>query len=250
MLPASPAYVCLYLLSVLQASSSPAPVQNAFYSIRWAHDIAGFDSPTNHTLPQKVVESAKRRLLHLTSKKLPITPEILQKLFQSLDGSLVDTRFMAMALLAFAGFLRFDELANLKLKDLALHDTHFELFIESSKTDQYREGAIVPIVKSGTDLCPWGNLEKYLSQAKLTLPTSSQGGDDYLFGNIQTKSGPQSIRPGSKLSYTRCREVLLKKIADVGLDPKSFSWHSFRSGGASAAANGGISDRLFKRLGR
>ena len=157
---------------------------------------------------------------------------------------------MAMALLAFAGFLRFDELANLKLKDLALHDTHFELFIESSKTDQYRECAIVPIVKSGADLRPWGNLEKYLSQAKLTLPTSSQGGDDYLFGNIQTKSGSQSIRPGSKLSYTRCREVLLKKIADMGLDPKSFSWHSFRSGGASAAANGGISDRMFKRHGR
>ena len=71
-----------------------------------------------------------------------------------------------------------------------------------------------------------------------------------MFGNIQTKSGSQSIRPGSKLSYTRCREVLLKKIADVGLDPKSFSWHSFRSGGASAAANGGISDRMFKRHGR
>ena len=55
--------------------------------------------------------------------------------------------------MAFAGFLRFDELANLKVKDLTLHDTHFELFIESSKTDQYREGAIVPNVKSGTDLC-------------------------------------------------------------------------------------------------
>ena len=70
--PATPACVSWYLLSVLQASSSPASVQNAFYSIRWAHDIAGFNSPTNHTLPQKVVESAKRRLLHLTSKKLPI----------------------------------------------------------------------------------------------------------------------------------------------------------------------------------
>ena len=72
---------------------------------------------------------------------------------------------MAMALLALAGSLRFDELANLKLKDLAQHDTHFELFIESSKTDQYRQAAIVPIVKSGTDLCPSGNLEKYLSRA-------------------------------------------------------------------------------------
>ena len=71
-----------------------------------------------------------------------------------------------------------------------------------------------------------------------------------MFGNIQTKSGSQSIRPGSKLPYTRCREVLLKKIADLGLDPKSFFWHSFRSGGASAAANGGISDKNFKHHGR
>ena len=117
MLPATLVYVSLYLLCILQASTSPAPVQNAFYSIHWAHDIAGFDSPINHTLPQKVLESAKRRLSHVTSKKLPMTPEILQKLFQSLDGSLVDTRFMAMALLAFAGFLRFHELANLKFKE-------------------------------------------------------------------------------------------------------------------------------------
>ena len=39
---------------------------------------------------------------------------------------------------------------------------------------------------------------------------------------------------------------LVKKIADVGLDPNYFAWHSFRSGGAPAAANGGISDRMFK----
>ena len=236
-LPATPAYVSLYLLSVLQASTSPAPVQTALYSIRWAHDLAGFQSTTSHTLPQKVFESARRRLEHKKSKKSPMTSVILLKVFQSLDGSLVDTRFMAMALLAYAGFLRFDELSDLKLKDVISHPTYFELFIESIKTDQYREGAVVPIVKTGTDLCPWANLVKYLSQAKLTLPTSPNGGDDFLFGNIQTKSGTQFVRVGSKISYTRCREVLLKKLVDVGLDPKSYSWHSFRSGGASSAAN-------------
>ena len=249
-LPAAPTYVALYLLSVLQASTSPSPVQSALYSIRWAHDVAGLQSPTSHTLPQKVLESARRRLSHQTSKKLPMTREILFKFFQSLDGSLVDTRFMAMALLAFAGFLRFDELSSLKLKDVVSHTTYFELFIECSKTDQYREGAVVPIVKTGTDLCPWANLLKYLSQAKLSLPTSANGGDGFLFGSIQTKSGSQSIRSASKLSYTRCREVLLKKLGDVGLDPKCYSWHSFRSGGASSAANFGISDRMFKRHGR
>ena len=116
-LPAAPAYVALYLLSVLQASTSPSPVQSALYSIRWVHDVAALQSPTSHRLPQKVLESARRRLSHQTSKKLPMTREILLKFFQSFDGSFVDTRFMAMALLAFAGILRFDGLsAVLSLK--------------------------------------------------------------------------------------------------------------------------------------
>ena len=63
-LPATPAYVALYLLGVLQVSTSPSPVQSALYSIRWAHDITGLESPTSHTLPQKVLESARRRLSH------------------------------------------------------------------------------------------------------------------------------------------------------------------------------------------
>ena len=78
--------------------------------------------------------------------------QILLKFFQSLVGSLVETRFMAMGLLAYAGFLRFDELSNLRLKDVIPHPTYFELFIESSKTVQYREDVVVQIVKTSTDL--------------------------------------------------------------------------------------------------
>ena len=67
-LPAAPAYVALYLLSVLQASTSPSLVQSAFYSIRLAHDVAGLQSPTSHTFPQKVLAQARRRLSYQTSK--------------------------------------------------------------------------------------------------------------------------------------------------------------------------------------
>ena len=73
-LPATPAYVSLYLLSVLQASTSPAPVQTAFYSIRWAHEIAGFESPTSHTLPQRVFGSAKRRSFPLLRRAQSYVP--------------------------------------------------------------------------------------------------------------------------------------------------------------------------------
>ena len=36
----------------------------------------------------------------------------------------------------------------------------------------------------------------------------------------------------------------------VGLDTKQFGLHSLRAGGATAAANAGVPDRLFKRHGR
>ena len=36
----------------------------------------------------------------------------------------------------------------------------------------------------------------------------------------------------------------------LGMDPLQFGMHSLRAGGATAAANAGVPDRLFKRHGR
>ena len=52
---------------------------------------------------------------------------------------------MAMALLAFVGFLRFDELANLKLKDLALHDTHFSFLLKAVKLYNIARALLSPL---------------------------------------------------------------------------------------------------------
>ena len=52
------------------------------------------------------------------------------------------------------------------------------------------------------------------------------------------------------MSYTRARELLIEKLVALGLNPTQFGLHSLRAGGASAAANAGISDRLFKKHGR
>ena len=46
------------------------------------------------------------------------------------------------------------------------------------------------------------------------------------------------------------RELFLNKLSKLGFEPKQFGLHSLRSGGATAAANAGIPDRLFKRHGR
>jgi hypothetical protein len=52
------------------------------------------------------------------------------------------------------------------------------------------------------------------------------------------------------LSYTRAREILLKALDDIGFDKSRFGLYSLRSGGASTAANKGVSERLLKAHGR
>ena len=47
------------------------------------------------------------------------------------------------------------------------------------------------------------------------------------------------------LSYMTVGGHVLELLANIGLDPKKFGLHSLRSGGASAAANLGVNDRLF-----
>lgn len=69
--------------------------------------------------------------------------------------------------------------------------------------------------------------------------------DMFLFrGIVHTKSGEQFRKKGG-ISYTRVRDHVLQKLAALGLDPKRFGLHSLRSGGASAAANVDVPDRLF-----
>lgn len=43
---------------------------------------------------------------------------------------------------------------------------------------------------------------------------------------------------------------MLEAFSVLGYDSKCFGTHSLRAGGATAAVNNGVSDRLFKRHGR
>ena len=88
-------------------------------------------------------------------------------------------------------------------------------------------------------------MERYFNLAGL-----SQSSPLYLFqGIIKTKQG-ECLQASGSLSYTRTRELFLAKMKELGFDLSQFGLHSLRAGGASAAANAGVADRLFKRHGR
>ena len=49
------------------------------------------------------------------------------------------------------------------------------------------------------------------------------------------------------MNYTRSREIVLQAFPELGYPEHLFGLHSLSAGGASATANNGISDRVFKR---
>jgi len=52
------------------------------------------------------------------------------------------------------------------------------------------------------------------------------------------------------MSYTRVRKLIQIKLQQLGYSPNLFGTHSLRSGGATAAVNASVPDRLFKQHGR
>lgn len=246
--PAKPIQVSLYLTFLITKSSTSAPAEEAVNAISWAHQIACIEDPTQSEMVKQVLAGAKRMLAHKKIKKEPITPEILSQLVDRFAGEkadLDDVRVITWCLIGFAGFLRYSELAALKESDVLIFPDHMEIFIESSKTDQYRDGAWVVIARTATKICPVNMTERYISLGEI-----SGSPDQHLFRGItHTKNGVKLRKKGG-LSYTRMRELLLEKIEAIGLNPKLYGLHSLRAGGATAAANAGVPDRLFKRHGR
>ena len=197
-----------------------------------------------------ILEAAKRLLSVSVKKKEPVTPEIMLSLFQRFGGSdatLLDLRLLTLCTLGYAGFLRFSELATLRRCDFVFDTSYMRVFIERSKTDIYRDGAWVLVAETATPTCPVVLCKRYFDSAHIR-PCSQE----YIFRSLSflPSENTYKLRGSSPLSYTRAREIVLSAFESIGLNKKSFGLHSLRAGGASAAANANINDRLFKRHGR
>ena len=133
-LPASDVNVSLYLMHLSKFKKSTSTINEAFYAISWAHNIAGVVNPCNSKLVSFVKEGALRAVGHFVNKKEPITPEILRQIvlvYGNVDAHLKDLRFACMCLLCFSGFiLRFSELANLKCNNVIFYSDHVKLVTE------------------------------------------------------------------------------------------------------------------------
>ena len=202
--------------------------------------------PTGHSLPTMVLEAAKKLLGKPPIPKAPITSE-MSKIWCKEHGNeaatLKDLRFIAKSLISFVVFLRFNELVNVRVRDLVFSESHVAVRIPSRKTDCSCKGVEVVISKTGTKTCPVYHCDRYLEQPE-------QGGlyqlpDNFTFRRLQyTKKVFLCVLKKVPMSYASERDHLEHYLKSSGLNRKLYGLHSFRSGGATAAAKNGVCERL------
>lgn len=244
--PASTIHVALYLQHLGQSKGSKAAIEEAVNALSWAHSMAGLPSPTTDPFIHTVLDGLKRSLAKPVNKKEPFTSDMLRSIVEDAleDGSLTSIRLATICVIAYAGFLRYSEVSNIRLRDIVFYPDYLSIKITESKNDQLRQGDQVLIARSGSTTCPLAMLDRYMKVAGIT-----QGSEEHLFRGI-TGGKSQTLRTSGSLSYTRFSELLKQKLRDLGYPPVEFSPHSLRSGGATAAAAADVPDRVFKRHGR
>ena len=133
-LPCSGMDVALFLVSLLNDKVSASVMSSYIYSIKYMHQLYAMHDPTVHPYVKSLLESCKRCNVKGVSKKDPVTSAQIRELFIMYIGSddLVIVRDLAIIVLCFSAFLRYDEISNLKCGHVIFEDKHMSLYIEKS----------------------------------------------------------------------------------------------------------------------
>lgn len=114
--------------------------------------------------------------------------------------------------------------------------THFEYLIRQSKTDTAGRGQTIKVFATGDTFCPVRAMDRYLQLFKLSTAHHAQP----LFRRWD----------GGLLTRDRVNQVIKGLSLKAGFDPRRYSTHSMRAGGATTLSLLGVAPYVIKQLGR
>jgi len=260
----APTYVVLYLQELLDASErdgiGPSRVLSASSAIACLHWLHGIESPTQHPLCDTVREASRRLLTGRRLERDAVTAADIRRLVDKYGkrrALLRDLMHVTAFSLMYAAFLRFDDLCQITVHEDALvfRDDHLAIFVPKSKTDQQGEGRWVVVAKGQGEYCPVGLLDRLLRKGEYITRPRSPDEDVGPLVRAVDKSGMklrQVTAVGAlvpPLSYTTLLERCKTMCKEAGITT-AITLHSFRIGGATAAAAAGVEHQAIKEHGR
>jgi integrase len=227
--------VSLYLADVAVSGRSGS-VRTILAALAVWHTDAGLASPTTSPAVKELVKGIARAHAHTPKAKRALRREDVERIRAlASDGDAAVRRTVVMAVLGWSAWLRIRELLALRVRDIEFHAQGMRVFVARSKTDQLGKGAWVLVARDpDASACPVQVVHGYVLREGLT-------GDMHLLRNLNT---------GGEVSYDCARRDLRALLERIGLAPEDYGTHSLRRGGATDAAERGVSDALIKVQGR
>lgn len=224
--PADPQTVALYLASLPGRGLKASTIKRRRAAIKYGHRQAEHN-PAGHPGVAQVLDGIGRTLGSAPNKKTALTVAVLERVLRKIPEDLAGIRDRALLLVGFAGALRRSELVALDASDVTRHPKGLVVRVRKSKTDQAGEG-MIKAIPHGKRLKVIPALDAWMVAAKITTGP--------LFRQARgSKVGPDRLRD------QQVARIIKSRLRKAGLDSRSFSGHSLRSGFITSAAEAGAS---------
>ena len=240
-LPSEPKVISLYLTHLSTKDIKMSTLKRRLVSIGVIHKLNGHYLDTKHPSIIENIMGIKRRKGSSQKGKKPILISDLKILIKAIDKQKNDEikklRDRTIILIGFSGGFRRNEIVSLNYDDLEFMPEGLKITLRRSKTDQYGEGTLKGLPYfDNPEYCPVLSIKKWLD-----------------FSKINTGPVFRRFNKGSKLSEKRLTDqtvaLLIKQYLKLaGIDSRSFSGHSLRSGFATSAAESGAEERTIMAM--
>lgn len=247
--PASNENLCRYA-AYLSRTRAFSTVQQYMNVIRIAHLELGLPNPLKENWNLKTLLKGIQRGKAGMDYKFPISTEHLHKIKDTLNPHNVeDCQFWAAVVICFFGLLRisnvtvkstssWDESKILHRSDITLTPAGMILCIRWAKNLQFKDRVLeVPLPwLQGRRLCPTTAVGQFLALTGM-VPEEAP---------LLSYSTPSGLRV---LTQNALRKRLTSVLPNIGVDPKKYSTHSLRRGGATWLMSAGVPVSAIKVIG-
>lgn len=237
-----------YVNHLCDQGKAPATIAQAMACIRSMHTRAGHDNDPPLRFADLVFRGYKRARAYAGAggqKMAPaLSPTNLRRMIETCDlGTLLGARDRVLLVLGYGLMGRRSELVALNVSDVTEDEVGLLVYIGKSKTDQDAEGETVAVPRGAFDNTdPVAALHRWLEAL-----ASREGNPTGRLLRSLTKGGGlgRSLSPGavSDVVKDRARRAELP-------NPDSYSAHSLRAGGPTAALRAGVPIGVAARHGR
>ena len=246
-----------FFLSIYSCKGSIGTLLIARAAIKFFWEInSELASPTDTPFVVKFFKGlhTDKKLKNPVCKAYPVNYNELEQLFFSVSQgvefsslSFIKQRFIAVLLLAYSSFSRFEEIQNLRVCDLNMVSQDFSVHFKKGKTYRESRFGVIPFV-SGRDFNPSVIFTIYL-EIVAKLHATGNNSNDFLFPNVRVLKG-NLFTLNTPLTYNTMLKYLKREVSLAQLDFSSFKLglHSLRRGPVTQSVNSGSDPFLVQKL--